>query len=144
MEPVQEDVYERASIRFPKPLTLEKTEEMLGFVSRALHGQIRYDVTYGVSVGARFSAEHPTGISDRMGVSLKGVITRREGDYSFDSFICENSERSSLLFSGVQFNVIPGYSLREHRPEVIKLWDDVRQSVDGYFSWKETPDSISL
>lgn len=134
METIQEDVYERANIRFPKPLTLEKSEEMLKFVSAALPGEVRYEASYGVCVGRTFSAEDPDGLSERLGVSLSGVINRREGDYAFDSFRCSNSERDLLSLVDLTFNVIPGYSLREHRPEVVRLWDDVRQHVRNYFA----------
>ena len=127
-----DEVMQRNTIEFDPPLILEDVEELLVYVAKHLPAKISYDACYGSYING-YSRNNK---GPRMqGGSVKGTI-RKKDDATFDQFEFELANKKPLSAGSMHFFTVPGWELNEYRPEVVKLWDDVRILVDKYFDWK--------
>ncbi|GBE20134.1 MAG TPA: hypothetical protein ENG87_04845 [Candidatus Pacearchaeota archaeon] len=64
------------------------------------------------------------------------MITCFRKPIAFDSFEFTPSKKDSSKLASIQFNMVPDWELDEYRPEVRKLWRNVREVVKQYFKTK--------
>lgn len=122
---------EESRIKFPHSLSLEKTDELLDYVARNLPGMINSKTEVNeqrVNFGNDNKCHKIKGT-----VKITGLITDYN-NYNFDSFITERSIVNSSNIIGIQFDIIPGYSLEEHGERKLEFWRDVRRQVNNYFN----------
>lgn len=127
-----EEVIQEATIEFQRLLSLEETEKLLGYISKNLPGRTHYISSYGEIID---SLEKGRTHIERTSISIEGIIIHKE-PMKFSSFRGINVQNNSALIGAIRFETIPGYNLKEHRPEEIQLWKEVRQQVFNYFSQK--------
>ena len=128
-----DNLLEASTISFPRPLSLEETEKLIDYVSINLPAQI-------ITTSEYYKTRMPTKNSPKTGtlyhrrgtVKISGSITNMN-NYSFDGFYTKNDSDDSSKINAIAFQIIPGYNLEEHRPEVKQLWSDVRNQVETYF-----------
>lgn len=120
-----DEVMEKATIKFPHEVGIEKMIELLDFLCKFMPASINYQVQYNMSKNGRDQREQ--GI-----VSIAGHINHLEKLGYFDGF--ETLQENYKLISGMRFSLVPDYDLDDYRPEQIKLWDEVRKKVGYYFN----------
>lgn len=125
---------EKISIEFPMQLSVEETEKVLEYLAKELPGIISYKKSQVVTITG---AEAP--FRDEGTVNIEGTIAALIPYYAFDNFKGKLSQWYLTKISGIQFQPIPGYTLEEHNPQTVKLWDKVRTVVTQYFEKQKSP-----
>jgi len=127
-----EKVIEKATINFPRPLSLQETERVLEHVAKELPATITYHIS------AHKSLYHEAGsVAKNDGtIRIRGSISNLQKPMTFDSFRSEPHRRETNFIASISFNLILGYDLEDYGPEVLKLWDDVRRVINQYFKNK--------
>jgi hypothetical protein len=128
-----DEITKRSTIEFPRPLDLEETESLMEYIAKSMPANVAYEKSshvemYHVDNVAAFAVFREQG-----SVALGGTITTL-ACAEFDSFSCTPSLEDCTKIDKMRFNTIPGYTLEEHRKEVVRLWDSVRHTVLEYFS----------
>ena len=129
-----DELLQSATIEFREPLTLEETEELLDYIAENLPGDIHTKSDYYTQRHHYTDDKKLT--RSRGTVSIGGSIKNLE-KLSFDSFSSIHDSEDTSKTCAIRFQTIPEDELEEHRPEVRKLWSDVREQVNNYFSQKE-------
>jgi len=125
---MQEDVYERAKIQFPRSLERDSIRFFLSHISKNLKSRINYNIKYDEVVDTGIA---PVGGSVRS-IELNGTIYRSIfASSTFNSYTEMTSSRP--VIDGIKFFVTPGYNVNEIREDEIKLWDDFRESSNRFF-----------
>jgi hypothetical protein len=122
-----EELTEKATIEFRRPLGLKEAEDMLKQVSVQMKASINYAAQHQRTVTAGEVDEGSVQLGGMLSVLGKGLAEpfRLEAQYVDEE--CK--------FLRLQFQLIPGYDeLSEYRPETIKIWDETREAVNKYFS----------
>jgi hypothetical protein len=127
-----DEVIERSTIQFAKPLSLKETEGLLFHIAKNLPGDVNYQASHGEMITSLTPLKGKT-CRERRSVSIWGTIYRKNSTLDYDSFECKMLNNNSLLFGSINFVLIPGYEFEEYRPGVVKLWGDVREQVSSYF-----------
>ena len=124
---------QRATIEFPRSVGLEEAERLLSYVSLHLPANIHYLISQHKDL-----RNDSGSISTQLGTfELGGSIQDTNKPRSFDSFNAKSRyEDDEAGLWGLSFSPIPGYSLREHRTELVQLWDDTRAIMGKYFEEK--------
>jgi hypothetical protein len=126
-----EDILKRTIITFPTSIGFVDTEKLLFHISEGIQGEVEYSVDCPKSF-AYNEKEKKSKITlrDR---ALGGVFIRSNKSVTSEFVKLITSDTESTKYSAMRFDPIIGYSVSEHRPEVVKLWDDVRSVVEVYF-----------
>lgn len=121
-----ETVIKRSTVEFPRALTLTRTEKLLDTMGYVLQVNILYDVGYRIT------------LREMSSVSISGVIKFdtffgvKGASGSFKSYPYDKPRGDKI--KGFKFVTIPGYTLSEHRKEVVALWDKVNEFVKDNLS----------
>ena len=129
-----DDLMQAVTISFPSPITLEETQEILGYVAQNLPASID---TKTEIYDHRYLDENGNLIESRGTVNISGSIRNTKNSAS-DGFNTTYESGDTSKINSLVFQAILGYSLEEHRPEVRELWRDVRQQVDAYFEQRSS------
>jgi len=123
-----EDVIERRTIEFPRPLGVADTEKLLIDVAQALSYRLRWHVDQQKTVGDYIDVNK---YSIELGsASVSGSYAVR--GKATESFRCE-ADQEGTQFAGIRFELVPGWRLSEYRPEAVAIWDAVREQVTKSF-----------
>jgi len=124
-----DDMLEKSTIRFPEPLTINETRKLLGYIAKTLPANINYHTSQHFSIYAENKR-----VADEPGTpSVTGTIRSLKETFAADSFSSKPSDEDITRISSLRFSPMPGYELSEHRPEVVKLWKDVKTLAEAYF-----------
>ena len=125
------ELIEKSTIKFPRAISLSGAEKLLRYIADKLPANVAYTINRHRTLYHKNEME----ISLREGsTGISGNIACRKTPIAFDSFEFTLSISDSSKLDTMQFNIIPGYELSEHRQEVRKLWDETRKIVFKYFS----------
>ena len=126
-----EDIIERTTITFPIPLDIARTEHLLLKISEGIQGEVKYRVERAKSF--EYNEKEKKSKITLRDRALGGVFIRSNKSVTSEFVKLITSDTESTKYSAMRFDPIIGYSVSEHRPEVVKLWDDVRSVVEEYF-----------
>jgi len=136
-----DEVINKATIEFSKPLSLDETEELMKYITIHLPGDITYTLSYEVAL--YHEQGHHIDKSPR-NVSINGHIRSNKDGAAFDFF---NSQPLKVITDTtkvhlIRFSIIPGYDkLTDYNPITTRLWGDVRKVVTEYFEYEYRPKS---
>jgi hypothetical protein len=128
-----DEVAQRQTINFPVGLHLNEAEDLFEFIAEKLPANISYRPHPFLAY--RHDLESGKLYKDEGTLELGGSITRVREPFSADHFNCfrELSEEEFNKVNGMRFSPIPGYSINDYSPEVVKLWDDVKECAKAFF-----------
>ena len=135
-----DDILEKSTIQFPEPLSLQEAQDLLQYIAENLPADIHYLASYH----SVFRTKDHKATKEDGTVDITGDIKRLDKDLAFDSFRMHPSDQDCTRMSALCFERIQGYELREYRPEVIRLWDDVRATIQKYFENTKKQDTEAL
>ncbi len=128
-----DELLAKSEIKFPKPINKPLFENLLDMISVNLDSDIDYTAESSQRVTHSANPNFP--VHEYNGLKYSGRITLRK-TFAFSSFDTVNSFDNPEKISSIRFQTIPGYSLQEHRPEEVAVWDKTRKVVEDYFSKK--------
>ncbi len=67
------------------------------------------------------------------GIEVTGTFYSNGESADFRTVAQSLAERTKII--GIQFQIIPGYSLKEHRKGQVALWDNIRKCITDYYSY---------
>lgn len=131
-----QELESKIDIKFPREISTDKAESLLYYISDSYISdsrgcEISYRVDYGKKVGGLYNLEN-SGVEIR-NVDISGTLSI-EGLAGLIGFKLVRNMGSYTEFSQMQLDSIPGYTVKEHRPEVVQVWDDLKETIDQYFS----------
>ena len=137
----EDEVSARRQINFPEPLELLAMKEYFDYLSREGKFVINYEVTSDYTIGKLDFFKEPVYTPEIRGERTKKLTGRIQETTttSFDHFetslkYVEKEEGiDDAVFEALNFSLVPGWDLDEYRPEVIHIWDKVRELTDTYF-----------
>jgi hypothetical protein len=126
-----EEIIEATTIKFPRPIDREDSENLLGYLAKKLPGNISGKVEYYISFN------HPNLINDGVlkeegTLKISGVITSYD-PLVFDTFESKPWNDDTTYISEIAFSMGNG-NLSEYNQEKRQLWGNVRELVGQYFS----------
>ena len=114
-------------VNFPRNVDEREAYRILEFIS----GNLDYKINSG-SFGGFFSIEDGR-LKEKYEAKIEGTISSGDfserGGFYFSREIIEDSN----VFSRIRFNTIPGYSLEEHDRGEVRVWREIKGSVERYF-----------
>ena len=123
-----ETLEELSKIIFPKNISGRETYRILEFIS----GDLNYKI-YSGNFRGYFSIEDEEFLK-KYEAEISGTISskdfREKANFSFSRKIGENN---NIMFSGIRFDLIPGYNLKEHNGGEVEAWEKIKESVTKYF-----------
>jgi len=127
-----DDVDKRSKIIFDRSLTLEEALALIKVIAVGLTADVVYSFTNhaGIYQGSQPSSDAE---NELRSVELGGSIRKSVNGYGQDTFQSLSDEENPVLIRGIRFFRIPGYRLEEYDPHTVKLWDEVREVIKGYF-----------
>jgi len=126
-----DEVLGEAKIEFPRVLSLADAENLLGYVAKNMPAEIRHNSSYNITL-ALVESEKVAKLAGS--VQISGSIADVKNGRAYDGFNfnkCSGANTPGL--SGMTFDMVPGWKISEYRPEVRKLWGDVRRLVRECF-----------
>ena len=134
-----EEVMEKSRIEFPKAISLKEAEDLLNYLAENLPADIKYHLGQNKSI-LHGNDEHISQYQGSVNITAN-IACLKIRQFLIVSDSCElkshfqdiNQFQDTSKFSEMQFQVIPGYNLAEHRPEIVQLWTEVRTVVTEYF-----------
>jgi len=123
---------EKTTIDFPVAIGRRDAENMLGYISSHLPGNVSGKVEYFINY--IYDTEKKSSLEDKGTLKLVATIKSLKETMAFGTFISKPWEKNTSWISGVEFQRVPDWELSESRPEVRELWKDVRKIVSRYFS----------
>lgn len=127
-----DELLAKSEIKFPKPINKPLFENLLDRISVNLDSDIDYTAESSQRVTHR-DAKPSFPVHEYNGIKYSGRITLRK-TFASSSFYTENPFDNPEKISSIRFQTIPGYSLQEHRPEEVAVWDKTRKVVEKYFA----------
>ena len=134
-----DEIMERATISFPRPLQAEQVRELFAYFWTVGAVEVSYEIGTGERIGNRFknyiTSERAGQKAVPTSVSVNGTVHDTNGP-TFDRFEGEQEligEESKPYISKIQFQLVHGWKLHEYRTEVLQLWDKTRELVGKYF-----------
>lgn len=126
-----EEVLKKATIEFKSPLSLEQTGMLLDYIGNNLPARISSKTEI---YEERFKdGKTKVQMKKRGTVKILGTIVNTSKLASFSSFETISYSEDSSQLKGIRFQTIPGYDLKEHRHEEVRLWRDVKKQAANYF-----------
>jgi hypothetical protein len=101
-------------------------------ISEGIQGEVKYRVERAKSFEYN-EKEKKSNIDTLKDKSLKNILIKDTKSFASEFVELIPSDKDDSKYSAMRFDPIIGYSVSEHRPEVVKLWDDVRSVVEEYF-----------
>ena len=127
----------RTLVEFPQALNLKETESLMRYVAKELPANISYRASYFMNfyhnpiAGER---QREVKLEEDLGtISIVGTIRSLTNPMAFDSFEGANPNSQSEKIQALRFFMVPGWDFKDYRPEVVKLWEDVRAIIGNYF-----------
>ncbi|MEK6885468.1 MAG: hypothetical protein AABX17_00720 [Nanoarchaeota archaeon] len=129
---MEQKLIQRATIRFPRAVSLNETEDVLKFVAKKLPANVNWTSQYYKNI---FHTPERKFLTESGSVSLTAMITSLKTPFAVDTFETLRFDRDSSRIEGLRATLIPGYDLiSEYRSEAVQLWDNVRKQTKAYFS----------
>lgn len=126
-----DEVIEKSTINFPRALALKEAEELIEHLAKKLPANIHYKVSRHKSIGYQEKDERV--LKQEGTVNISATVINIKEPMSFDVCEFKPSMKDTSKLSSINFQLIPDYEIHDYRPEVIKLWGDVRKVVEDYF-----------
>ncbi len=135
---IDETVIDKATIRFPRLISADEAEKMLCYFSTKGGMATNYSINVQKSVKKQGDGLTEKVETTRYVVSINASVIEPKS-YSVNSFeYLRDVNDGSHCFSHLKFFTVPGWRrFTEYPPEVLQLWNNVRQLVGQYF--KEKP-----
>jgi len=126
-----DELLKKTTINFPRAINLEESEKLLEYISEKLPGNINYVITYYKSF---FYDEMAGKAGNSTGtLNINANIKNSKEIMAFDNMGMLSSNEDVSKLSSIEFSKTPGWSIADYRPEIQRLWDNVRNIVDAYF-----------
>ena len=126
-----DELAEKTTIDFPKPIGRESAEGLLCYLSSHLPANVSGKIEYFISY--RYDSKKESSFEDKGTLKLVASVNNLKGLMASNTFISERDGRDTSLISRIAFQRVPGWDLSDYRSEVRELWDDVRKVVNQYF-----------
>ena len=124
-----DEVLEKATIEFPRALSLSEAKKFLSYIAEKLPGDASYTVFYPVEAG--YLVESGEFSEDEGASIIMGRISSKR-PVAFDKFVLKVSKTNVSRLSAIR----PQTNNREfgdYSPEVRQLWDNIRKITKRYF-----------
>ena len=131
-----DEVISEAEIQFPISLSRSGAEELLRYIAVKLPGRVHYRTHYSRFIDPNDCSELQI---EGRALKINGDISRVGSPMAFDTFYIEPSEEDTSKLEIMNFPLVPGWELRQYRPEVRELWADTRRLVNAYFEETSSP-----
>ena len=131
-----DEIVEKTTIELPMSLSLKGAEKLLYYLAKELPANVSYQILHHKSIYRPFRESGRKILKQDGTIVISGSISNLEKPLAFDFFQLQASDKGrddTSKLSVIKFNLVPGWELSEYRPEVIKLWDNVRVKVGQYF-----------
>jgi hypothetical protein len=130
-----EEIAKENTIEFPRPIGREGAENLLCYIAKELPANISSKIEYYKTF---FYDQEKDGVLEDKGTLtvIANIHDLRENG-GFDSFQSKSCGGDTSYISAIASQMVPDWELSDYRPEIRKLWKDVRQIVDEYFRKKE-------
>lgn len=129
-----EEIVEKTRIELPMPLSLKGAEKLLYYLAEELPANVSYQISHHKSIYRPFRESGRKILKQDGTIVISGSISNLEKPFAFDFFQFRASDKGDTSkLSVIRFNLVPDWELSDYRPEVIKLWDDVKEKVRQYF-----------
>jgi hypothetical protein len=125
------DLIERTTINFPEEIEGTKLDDFFSYLHNEMSCTIRYK--QGMFKSFERNAEPGSPKPEIGTVEVIGTITAKTDKFAVGNFETISGKTPSFI-AGLRFQTIPGYSVEEHSPEEVKLWDIVREYTQKYFA----------
>ena len=129
----KQEVFERAHIKFPRAINLEKLEDLLSRIANNLSCDIPYEIKTNKIIYKRYRENLE---DELLHIEVSGSINSEEA--ISESFMCGNPNGNYIFFNSLNFRSIPGNKSKQYRKETKDLWDKVREQVRFYFYQKRS------
>jgi hypothetical protein len=128
-----EELINKTNINFPRKIFLRDVEHLFLRIAEDLHGNIRYSLLENKNIG--YFAGNQIFQRESTDIQITGAIITKE-TVDLNVFRLKTVENVSSLFTGIEFQLTPEWKLENYRPEVVQLWDKVKNSVEKFFAYK--------
>ena len=126
-----EELVASSEIEFPRPLAIDGVRDMFSYIAR--------NSPYAATIRVE-QLEHYRTSEGKIGhvdvTKITGIIEEKEHIIMFSSFTLEreiDDDTETSIFTRLNFQTSPGYSLAEHRKDEIAVWDGTREAIRDYF-----------
>ncbi|MEK6879925.1 MAG: hypothetical protein AABY22_09975 [Nanoarchaeota archaeon] len=126
-----EEVVKKSTIKFPKNMSLNQAESLIVYIAKKLPAIVNYTISQQITDG--YYTDSKEFFRSKGTAKIRGARNQSTKPFTFDSFTFKHSVRNNSTFSLMQFELTPDWELSEYRPEVRKLWDDIRKIINEYF-----------
>ena len=134
---LETDLIERTTVRFAEDLDSEKFKSMLVQMANDQNYRIFCNTEGIFNIGEYTQDELNDNhflVRDYISI-INGSISRRGKLFSTTSFsskaVCYEEDETPK-FKVLIFDTIPGYNIREHRQEEVKLWAEIKNYIESY------------
>lgn len=126
-----DEVVERATIKFKRPLSLDETRELFRFIARKLPCDFHYEVKTSEGIYGLHTIR--AGVRNRMtGIEIYGDMFC-SGVVGLGGFECRTYRKNPLKIEAFSFAPLIEDRIEDYRPEVVNVWDAVREQINNYF-----------
>lgn len=126
---------DKTTIKFPKPLNLKGSEKLLKYISEKLPGDVNYTVNYYNHL--LYDRERKKFVKSNGTLNITANIISSKEVMAFWDISMLSSDQNLSRLSSIEFAKVPGWDIGDYRPEVQRLWDDMRKIVENYFKERE-------
>lgn len=125
----KEEMDKRRTIEFSRSLDPREMDDLFGHIVDNGYSQIRYSLTHRRAV---FGTERED--NGDYGIGLEGEIESGNGRTYNIPFDCRADLAELFTFDAIEFRIEQGQALEDIPRRTVRVWDDVRELVDNYFS----------
>ena len=117
-------VEEQTTVNFPHGLGLHEAENLIIHLERDLPVYVNY---------TEYSSRKGGPLEDKpRDIGMTGEIISKKDNSISGRFYLNSQQNKMFEFSGLKF--IKTYDkISDYKPEIIKLWEDTRKSIDDFF-----------
>lgn len=126
-----DELTKKTTIDFPRPIRSQHAEDLLCYLSSHLPANVSGKIGYFINY--IYDPETESSSEDKGTLKLSATVNSLKEAMAFDSFQSKPWEANTSYISAIEFQRVPDWELEEYRPEIRKLWDDVRECVGKYF-----------
>ena len=127
-----DELTERTEINFPRNLDERELKKLVAYLGEMLIANVDFIIS------ENYRASRIISLSDKRtqirlsSMEASGTIIgyNRSANFRCKTIISDKYSRN--LITGMKFDTIPGYNIREHRQEEVKLWAEIKNYIESY------------
>ena len=126
-----DEIAKEGTIEFPRPISREDAENLFCYIAKELPASISSHIDYYKSFS--YNEERDKVLEDEGTLIVIASVSSLKKERGYDTFVSKPGDRDTSCISAIASQTVPGWELLDYRPEVRKLWKDVREVVNRYF-----------